>query len=378
MSLKIACTQCHKNFKVADNLAGKKVNCPSCKTVVPVPAGAQDELTLQPAGAAPVEDDLKLYVPGEEPGAKTEVQACPACGHDVPIDGVLCVHCGYNLKTKQSVRGHEIKTPGRGKIYLGTMISGLFFFLLVCAGGYAIYYAFFKADITKRFREMNNPEASKEKEEPSTSPISSNAPPAVPTQSLLVVANGRFPRLTIFKDGGRIGQADLGKTEKIPLPPGDPKTPVKISFEVRVEDLPRGTQLNGSVRDALSKGLNFDGTTSDGVKLVFAGPPADLVPKGNEVLQGVPTIIGEFDKATGTGKFKAITYKGNTLKTADDKNPLRLGWKPVGGNKVELTWLEQDCIVEKDGKVLYQPPAAPFKPELVKLSQKDGKVDVAP
>jgi hypothetical protein len=277
------------------------------------------------------------------------------------------------------VRGHEIKTTGRGKIYLGTMISGLFFFLVVCAGGYAIYYAFFKADITKRFREMNNPDAKKEEAASSSSGSATPAPPpAAPTQSLLVVTNERFSRLTIFKDGGRIGQADMGKTEKIPVTPGDAKTPAKISFEVRTEDLPRGTQLNGPVRDALSKGLNFEGTTADGLRLVFAGPPVDLVPKNNEVLQGVPTIIGEFDKASGTGKFKAISYKGNTVKAADEKNPLRLGWKTVSGNKVELTWLDQDCIVEKDGKVLYQTPAAPFKPEIVKLAQKDGKVDLAP
>lgn len=386
MPLSMSCPQCQKKFKVADHLAGKKVNCPGCQAKLPVPAAGPGEVELDlppPAPARQQDDELKLYVPGEEPGSRPEtVGSCPTCGHDITAGAVMCVHCGYNFKTKQAVRGHEIKVPGRGKWYIGTMLSSVFFFLVVCGGGYAIYWAFTKGDITKRFRDINDPNAQKTGEpaqapENPAQPANAKAPEAVP-QSLLVIQNDRFARITVFKNGVRIGQAEKGVLEKIVLPAGNPVNSPKVTFEVKNEDLPRGTTLPADVRDAMATGVPFGGTTAEGLRVIFPGPPAGALPKAGEVLQGISLATGEYEKSSGTGRFKLIVHKGHTIRGVNDKTPLRLGWKLTDSGKVELSWLDQDCVIEKDGKPVYLPTGTPFKQEAVRLVQKDGKPDVAP
>ncbi len=38
MSLSVTCPDCDKTLRVKDELAGKKVRCPGCSTVIPIPA----------------------------------------------------------------------------------------------------------------------------------------------------------------------------------------------------------------------------------------------------------------------------------------------------------------------------------------------------
>lgn len=381
MPISTACPSCKKKFKVAEHLAGKKVNCPACKVVVPIPAAVAvpDDLQIEmPSAPKPQEDELALSIPGQDAGPQADLIRCPACGKDVEDGAVMCVSCGYNFQTKKSVKGHQFTMTKPGKIYIGTMISGFFFFALVCAGGYAVYWAFTKGDITKRFRDINDPEAKKKAEEEANQPTTVTTAPAVPTESMLVIVNERFPRLSVFRDGVRVGLVEKGKTEKIALPPADSKKSSKLSFEIKPEDQPRGVQLLPLVRDALANGTAFEGTTSEGLRLVFAGPSVDLVPKPGEVLANVASGSGDLDKTTGTGKFKILIYKNNMIKPLDQAQPLRLNWKTGDAGKVELSWLDQDCVVENDGKQLYVPAVPPFKTERIKLVFKDGKVDVAP
>jgi hypothetical protein len=53
MPLQVTCSSCATKLKVADNLAGRKVKCPKCGTVCPVPAPAAVGAAAQPMLAAP-------------------------------------------------------------------------------------------------------------------------------------------------------------------------------------------------------------------------------------------------------------------------------------------------------------------------------------
>src|SRR5262245_39469657 len=78
MSQVLQCPGCGQLLQAGDEHAGQKVRCPRCGavTVVPVPAA--------PAGSYEVVEPTK---------------ACPNCGKDMPSKGILCIECGYNLKT---------------------------------------------------------------------------------------------------------------------------------------------------------------------------------------------------------------------------------------------------------------------------------------
>lgn len=43
MSLTVSCPECDKKLKVKDDAAGKKIRCPGCSTVFPVPAKSNDD-----------------------------------------------------------------------------------------------------------------------------------------------------------------------------------------------------------------------------------------------------------------------------------------------------------------------------------------------
>src|SRR5687768_14068972 len=52
MPIQISCTGCQSKLKAPDTAAGKKIKCPKCQTVVPVPAGAASGNGAAAAAAA--------------------------------------------------------------------------------------------------------------------------------------------------------------------------------------------------------------------------------------------------------------------------------------------------------------------------------------
>jgi hypothetical protein len=83
MAIQLTCG-CGKRLQVADDQAGRKVRCPACKELVPVPdeAGGDDGM----------------------PYAMASYRKCPVCKHEWPGDAVVCVDCGYNFKTGQRMQ----------------------------------------------------------------------------------------------------------------------------------------------------------------------------------------------------------------------------------------------------------------------------------
>lgn len=86
MSIIIKCTACQKRMKAPDRLAGKRVKC-KCGAAIAIPAAT----AVEPEEIA----DLALLAQGES----IDGPNCPSCAAVLSLGAVVCVRCGYNLKT---------------------------------------------------------------------------------------------------------------------------------------------------------------------------------------------------------------------------------------------------------------------------------------
>lgn len=86
----VNCGNCGHSFEVGDDLAGLIAACPGCGTQlsVPLPAG---RLQRKPA----------LRVKHEQ--VVSGGRRCPSCGATMAADAILCVQCGFNVETGESV-----------------------------------------------------------------------------------------------------------------------------------------------------------------------------------------------------------------------------------------------------------------------------------
>ncbi len=78
MSILVTCA-CGKQFKVKDELAGKRGKCAACGQVLSVPTLAP---SLEQVKASP-----------------SPLRACPTCEKALEPDSVICLNCGHDLRT---------------------------------------------------------------------------------------------------------------------------------------------------------------------------------------------------------------------------------------------------------------------------------------
>ncbi|MEM7455625.1 MAG: hypothetical protein AAF456_14830 [Planctomycetota bacterium] len=104
MAIKVRCESCGIGFKAKNALAGRRVPCPKCKQPIDIPrpeaaqgAVAAAGAAAQPAGGGynPLLDLL------DEAGVESTPRGptCESCGMEMPMNAVVCVHCGYNRET---------------------------------------------------------------------------------------------------------------------------------------------------------------------------------------------------------------------------------------------------------------------------------------
>jgi len=99
MAIPITCPGCGRNFKVRDNMAGRKGKCPACGTILTIPANAPDtaapEAAVAAAGAAAPEPAAP-----SAPAQETPEQAAPPT--PAPSGGGLmkmeCKGCGGTIE----------------------------------------------------------------------------------------------------------------------------------------------------------------------------------------------------------------------------------------------------------------------------------------
>ena len=82
MAISVTCV-CGKQFKVKDELAGKRGKCAACGQVLSIPTLASSA-ALEKATPAPL-------------------RGCPACREALQPNAVICLHCGHDLRTGKQV-----------------------------------------------------------------------------------------------------------------------------------------------------------------------------------------------------------------------------------------------------------------------------------
>mgnify|MGYP002784787848 CR=1 FL=1 len=114
----VTCPECKKRFKPKTDVRGKKVKCPSCKSIVAVPADdkkseavksgkPEPEAAPAAAAAAPEPAPEKVYDDFEaDPnpyGVKDVplVPRCPNCTEEMGKHDIICLKCGYNTLTRE-------------------------------------------------------------------------------------------------------------------------------------------------------------------------------------------------------------------------------------------------------------------------------------
>ena len=126
MPIPVTCGTCAKRFKAGDKLAGRRVKCPQCQGFIDIP-------TPRPEPAK--QDDFYNLL---DEAQQTPVERkCPSCSRPMGINDVLCVGCGYNIRTGTKVQLERPKPPSKvvKKVSLAGQATASFIkgcFLSIC------------------------------------------------------------------------------------------------------------------------------------------------------------------------------------------------------------------------------------------------------
>ena len=126
MSIDFACPKCNKKYKVKDELAGKTAKCAKCKNRIKIPVPVTPEaIEPEPDLSDLFDDDFSAATSGVVVDAvpnnlsPTEVapnhstKVCPSCGSELSADAVLCVDCGFDLRSRSHHEMQKLKPRKR-------------------------------------------------------------------------------------------------------------------------------------------------------------------------------------------------------------------------------------------------------------------------
>ncbi len=153
MSIKVFCRECNKTYCVKDELAGKRGKCPQ-KHVLLIPEVA-----------------LSSSHPTPQPKASPTREVCPSCDTVLKPKSVICVNCGFDIRTgkiiapaidsktgRQSSRQVAPSSDRKKLLFLGGGIAAV---VIAVATNYLLFF-------------RNGP--------PGTSVLQAAVVPSVPTQ----------------------------------------------------------------------------------------------------------------------------------------------------------------------------------------------------
>lgn len=122
MPIRVTCHSCGKEFSAWEDLVGKSVQCPKCHAQQIIPLPGQSNRRAEPA----TDDDDEFSLAALEPPPKAApmrelptslpkpvpTNTCPHCHAPMPLEAVLCDHCGYDKKQgKQLAAFKADETP---------------------------------------------------------------------------------------------------------------------------------------------------------------------------------------------------------------------------------------------------------------------------
>jgi predicted Zn finger-like uncharacterized protein len=175
MPVEFTCPECHRGYRVKDELAGKTAKCGKCGHRMRIPAlegaVAAAPVKASPTSAAPprpvakspaaapkaktpaaswLDEELEGFQPKAPSAPRTASKSCPACSASLAPNAVLCVSCGYDTRThakhetKHVDLGAETTSGGkkRGKLAgAASLLRGTLFSFIAAIIGAAIWTA---------------------------------------------------------------------------------------------------------------------------------------------------------------------------------------------------------------------------------------------
>jgi hypothetical protein len=113
----VTCPECERRMKVPAEVRGKKIRCKACGGVFV----AKGEPARGPARKPAAEDEDE----GEaKPYGVTTVDLtprCPHCANEMEEGDIVCLHCGYNTRTRQHHRTKKAYDVTGGQMFLWLM-----------------------------------------------------------------------------------------------------------------------------------------------------------------------------------------------------------------------------------------------------------------
>lgn len=166
-TITISCPKCEKQIKAPAELAGKKIRCKECQHVfvVPAPTPVKGAPTPADKGGKPVKaapagkgDKGAKPAPKKAPddedeeganpyGVTTEslLPRCPFCAKELKSEEqVICLHCGYNRRTRERVRQKKTYETTRGDQFIW-LLPGILCALgvLLMIGAIVVFWTLF-------------------------------------------------------------------------------------------------------------------------------------------------------------------------------------------------------------------------------------------
>jgi ribosomal protein S27E len=129
-TISISCPKCKKSITVPEELKGKKIKCKGCGEVLSLPGGPPEKGDPRKPANAPADgkqgDDeewgiVKAYGVTKE----SDLPRCPFCAWELESDtAVVCLHCGYNLQTRERLQ-EKVLQPVTGGDYFLWLLPGM-------------------------------------------------------------------------------------------------------------------------------------------------------------------------------------------------------------------------------------------------------------
>jgi hypothetical protein len=150
MGILLKCWSCGGPLKVSEKAAGESVECPRCRQILLVPeACGSDHQQKQAITTVPPQEAPSTSLtaqPGAEEIYRPEDAAtriCPRCKILMEPAAILCVACGYNRKTGQTVEKRveridedwHLGLPLVARISVASVLAGLGLLICLLAGG---------------------------------------------------------------------------------------------------------------------------------------------------------------------------------------------------------------------------------------------------
>jgi hypothetical protein len=350
MWLRVVCPGCRNKVAVDVKASVATVLCPHCQRSFYPPNPNAGMAT----GPLPMKTVNRQPTTDEGMASESAEKICPGCGQNTPDAAVLCVKCGWDFRIgkrigKTAVAPSSVRSSRSQRIHSALMTALMIAILF--GGIWAWRYAFKEEKLGDRIEDAFSPTVTR----CNASKAPASRPQPEPEQvsfSRLVVRNRRFPKMTVLLGGKELGEAVIGQETvfQIPLPrltgrsSGGREPPKSVTFSV----YPRPSD---ALRATLERGISFVGTAKIGMEIEIPGLPEDILPKPDTAFRDINWLKAK-SLPEGEMGLPEIIYKNRTLKPLESNGVLRFR-APVSGKLDRLFWIDQECLVEENGKIVY-------------------------